>query len=289
MALAETGPLTLGEILDRMFTIYRRNFLLLVGISGIPYAFLIVVAGLVVGLIALASPRSVGDSSGAVSAAAGAGIAIGIIVMVVVVVVALVLSSMGTIAAVWDIQVGRKPTIRQSYRVAWKHVGAAIVAAILGGLATGAGFLFLIVPGIIIWLAFSLANPVIVAEDAGGTDALGRSWELTKGYRWKIFVTGLVYFAVSMAITYGIQFPVLMATALVFSQGSAPIWFSIISGLTSVLGSVLPAPLFAIASCLIYYDARVRKEGFDLQRLLDDLPPAAPGIASGDAPGIAVS
>jgi len=145
------------------------------------------------------------------------------------------------------------------------------------------------VPGIIIALAFSLMYPVIIAEDAGGPDALGRSWDLTKGYRWKIFVAALVYFAVSMAITYGIQFPVLMTSALVFSQGSAPIWFTIIAALTSVLGSVLPAPLFAIASCLIYYDARVRKEGFDLQRLLDELPPAAPGVASGAAPGIAVS
>jgi hypothetical protein len=34
---------------------------------------------------------------------------------------------------------------------------------------------------------------------------------------------------------------------------------------------------------VIYYDARVRKEGFDLQQLLNELPPvggeAAPGIA----------
>ena len=39
----------------------------------------------------------------------------------------------------------------------------------------------------------------------------------------------------------------------------------------------LPAPLLAIALCLIYYDARVRKEGFDLQRMLDALPPPAGG------------
>ena len=55
MALVETGPLTLGEILDRMFTIYRKNFLLLVGISGIPYGALIVVVGFFVALFALAN------------------------------------------------------------------------------------------------------------------------------------------------------------------------------------------------------------------------------------------
>jgi hypothetical protein len=169
--------------------------------------------------------------------------------------------------------------------VAWRHLGAAILAAILSALAMGAGFLLLIVPGIIVWLALSLVYPVIIAEDSSGADSLGRSWELTKGYRWKIFVAALVGFAVSAAITYGIQFPMLIISALVFPQNSAPIWFAIVSGLGSVLGAVLPAPLLAIAYCLIYYDARVRKEGFDLQRLLDELPPAAPGAA----PGIAVN
>jgi uncharacterized membrane protein len=288
MALVETGPLTLGEILDRMFTIYRKNFLLLFGISGIPYAGLTVVVGFFVALFALTN-RSAPDVARIGIAPAAGVIVLLIIVMVFVFLVAIMLSGVGTVAAVWDIQVGRKPSIRQSYRVAWKHLLSAIVAAILSALAIGAGFVLLIVPGIIIALAFSLMYPVIIAEDAGGPDALGRSWDLTKGYRWKIFVAALVYFAVSMAITYGIQFPVLMTSALVFSQGSAPIWFTIIAALTSVLGSVLPAPLFAIASCLIYYDARVRKEGFDLQRLLDELPPAAPGVASGAAPGIAVS
>jgi hypothetical protein len=282
MALAATGPLTLGEILDRMFSIYRRNFLLLVAIAGLPYAFLIVLGGLAGGLFALASGH-VPDSARIGIAPAAGVIAIVVIVVALVFVVGIILAGVGTIAAVWDIQVGRKPGIRRAYRVAWSHLGSAILAAFLSGLAVGAGFFLLIVPGIIVWLALSLANPVIVAEDAGGAESLSRSWALTKGYRGKIFVAGLVYFAVSMAITYGIQLPVILVSAFVFAQGSAPIWFSIVSGLASVLGAVLPAPLLAIASCVIYYDARVRKEGFDLQRLLDELPPvggeAAPGIA----------
>jgi len=286
MTGVETGPLTLGEILDRMFTIYRRNFLLLVAIAGIPYAGVIAIGGFFGGLAALVGSRGVPDSARIGIAGAAGVISIVFIVMVLLFIFGIILASLGTFAAVWDIQVGRKPGIRRAYRVAWSHLGAAILAGILTGLAAGAGFLLLIVPGIIVWLALSLANPVIVAEDAGGADALSRSWELTKGYRWKIFVAGLVTLAVSMTITYGIQIPTIVLSTLVISQGSAPIWFAIISALASVLGMVIPAPLLAIASCLIYYDARVRKEGFDLQRLLDELPPSA---AAGAAPGIAVS
>ena len=82
-----------------------------------------------------------------------------------------------------------------------------------------------------------------------------------------------------------------LVAMLVFPKDSAPIWFGIISILASILGAVIPAPLIAIASCLIYYDARVRKEGFDLQRLLDELPPADAGelLPIDGAPGIAIS
>jgi hypothetical protein len=39
METAELRPLTLGELLDRAFTLYRRNFWLFVGIMAIPSTF----------------------------------------------------------------------------------------------------------------------------------------------------------------------------------------------------------------------------------------------------------
>ncbi len=288
MAGVETGPLTLSEILDRMFSIYRKNFLMLVGIAGLPYAGVTVIIGFLVGLAALVTIGGAPDAARIGVGAVGGIFLILIIVMVFIFIVAVILASLGTYVAVWDIQVGRATGIKRAYRVAWSHAGSAILAGILAGLAIIAGFFLLIIPGIIVYLALSLIYPVIIAEDSGGAESLGRSWELTKGYRWKIFVAGLVSIAVSTAITYGIQIPLLIISAASFTPGAAPVWFVIINALASILGSVVPAPLLAIASCLIYYDARVRKEGFDLQRMLDQLPPPMPGEA-GAAPEIAVS
>ena len=289
MTGVETGPLTLGEILDRMFSIYRKNFLMLVGIAGLPYAGIVVVLGFFGGILAL-----IGSGSAPDMPRIGVGAVSGIIMIVALVVgfvfvVAIILASLGTYVAVWDIQLGRRPGVKRAYKIAWTHAGAAILAGILAGLSIIAGFFLLIIPGIIAYLALSLIYPIIIAEDSGGAQSLSRSWELTKGYRWKIFVAGLVSFAVSAAITYGIQIPMLVISTMVYKPGTAPIWFAIVNGLASIIGSVVPAPLLAIASCLIYYDARVRKEGFDLQRLLDELPPATPGAAPSAAPGIAVS
>jgi hypothetical protein len=288
MAGVETGPLTLSEILDRMFSIYRKNFLMLVGIAGLPYAGIAVITGFLVGLAALVVAGGSPDAARIGVGAAGGIFLIVIIVMVFVFIVAAILASLGTYAAVWDIQVGRTTGIKRAYRIAWSHAGSAILAGILAGLAMLAGFVLLIIPGIIVYLALSLIYPVIIAEDSGGAESLGRSWELTKGYRWKIFVAMLVSFAVSAAITYGIKIPMLVIASVSFTQGNAPVWFVILNALASVLGSVVPAPLLAIASCLIYYDARVRKEGFDLQRMLDQLPPPTPGEA-GTVPEIAIS
>jgi uncharacterized membrane protein len=288
MAGVETGPLTLGEILDRMFSIYRKNFLMLVGIAGLPYAGIAVVVGFLVGLAALVVAGGSPDAARIGVGAVGGIFLILIIVMVFVFIVAAILASLGTYAAVWDIQVGRPTGIKRAYRVAWSHAGSAILAGILAGLAIIAGFFLLIIPGIIVYLALSLIYPVIIAEDSGGAESLGRSWELTKGYRWKIFVAGLVTIAVSTAISFGIRIPILVIGSMSMADGNMPVWFVIINALASVIGSVIPAPLLAIASCLIYYDARVRKEGFDLQRMLDQLPPPTPGEA-GAAPGIAVS
>jgi len=39
MAALDLRPLSLGELLDRTFFLYRRHFLLFVGIAAIPYSF----------------------------------------------------------------------------------------------------------------------------------------------------------------------------------------------------------------------------------------------------------
>ena len=50
-----------------------------------------------------------------------------------------------------------------------------------------AGFLLLFIPGVILYLMWSVAVPALVAEEQGVFAAFGRSRALTKGARWKIF------------------------------------------------------------------------------------------------------
>src|SRR5690348_16253067 len=100
MTAFDLRPLTLGEILDRTFTLYRRHFLLFVGISAIPQT--LVLALNVISLL-LANKRAAG-------VVPGVGIVLGVVIAVVVIIVTVLayfLSQGATILAVKDLYLGR--------------------------------------------------------------------------------------------------------------------------------------------------------------------------------------
>jgi hypothetical protein len=43
MAALDLRPLSLGELLDRTFSLYRKHFFLFVGIAAIPYSFFFII------------------------------------------------------------------------------------------------------------------------------------------------------------------------------------------------------------------------------------------------------
>lgn len=268
MPLIETGPISLSELLDRMFAIYRKYFLTLLGTTILPFLMLIPV-GAIAGVGIFATTHS--NSTGALGPGTIVG---GVFVIYAIYLSFWCLSWIAVTAAIWDVQLGRVPTIRGSFRAAWPHLWKAILGGILFGLIVFVGALLLIVPGVLLALAFSLIGPVIVAEGAGPIHAMGRSWELTSGYKGKVFVLILICFGITLVMTYAVQIPMLIVTGLLMKGGTSPVWAIIVSGLSGVIGGILPAPLQATGMCLVYYDARVRKEGFDLQRMIDSLAPS---------------
>lgn len=73
--------------------------------------------------------------------------------------------------------------------------------SLLIGIAVMIGLMFLIVPGVILYLMWAVAVPALVAERRGIMGSLGRSRDLTRGARWKIFGLFLVLVAVYWMIS----------------------------------------------------------------------------------------
>ena len=150
-------------------------------------------------------------------------------------------------------------------------VAAVTIPSMAGDASSGAALVLLLAFAVGGWfLAFvacgyAVTTPVVVLENlASATDSLGRSWALTKGAKLKIFgiffVTGLIVF-LPMVLFAGLA-GVLKAGSLITGQAF------------EVIAAALPIILTPLLSCvitLVYYDLRVRREGFDLQVLSEQL------------------
>ena len=70
----------------------------------------------------------------------------------------------------------------------WSFLGMYIVST----LATIAGFIALIIPGIIIAIGFMFAQYLVIDKELGSVESLKESWHITKGHRWDLFVLVIV-------------------------------------------------------------------------------------------------
>jgi hypothetical protein len=280
MSTLDLRPLSLGELLDRTFFLYRRNFLLFLGIAAVPYLILLAVilaGGIFAGLARL------GRLSSSVHSAA---LVVGVILMFAVgiaVFVAFLYSAGASVFAVSEIYAGRQPSIRGSFRLVRGKAGTIFGVMFLSGLIMIAGFIALVIPGLYLICRIPVATAAALIEDIGPSDAIRRSFDLTKGFAGR---SALIYL-LAMALTYGVgfmlQIPFFMLVAVSAKQPQLVLLWTVLAQVGNVLGSILIAPIYTIGFALFYYDLRVRKEAFDLQMMMQAIggAPVPPPITGG--------
>ena len=283
----ELRPLSTGEILDRTFTLYRRNFLLFLGISAIPHVLVLVLNLLRVSLTFSGSAlsRVTMHPGGAVTTTPPGmpslnGIMAGAVIGLSVVVVSLIaylLSQGGTVFAVSEIYLGRTITIAESFRRVSGELLNLFGVVMLNGLATLAGFICLFLPGVYILCRLIVCVPAALVENIGARDSLERSYELTRDNAGRAFVILLLYFAVSIAAAglFAWPFAIIMVVVAQKDPSQMILWLQLTT-VGSFLANVLVTPILTIASAILYYDLRVRKEAFDIQLMMNPTGSTAP-------------
>lgn len=128
-------------------------------------------------------------------------------------------------------------------------IGLGIVVAF--GVAIG--FVFFIIPGVILYLMWMIAVPVLMVENLGVFEALSRSSALTKGSRWKLLGLIVVFFIFSMIIAIPIGLLSVISPSL-----------SIVS---SALLSAVSAAVGAAGIAAVYIELRGAKEGTSSDQL----------------------
>lgn len=116
-----------------------------------------------------------------------------------------------------------------------------IFTGLLGGLFVMIGSLFLLVPGIILWVHFIAAAPIVVVENVTYMDALKRSWNLIKGNAWMVFLIEIVLFAA------------LVIAGMILGVVGAGIGGQVGAQLANFVANIFLAPLPAIAGAVIYF------------------------------------
>lgn len=141
--------------------------------------------------------------------------------------------------------------LRLAVRKMWTLIGYGMVT----GLIISLGMLLCLAPGFMFMTWYYLGSPAAVIEDLGIGDAMARSKALSDGKRWEILgyaiVTGILFQGISAVVGAG--------AAAVIDPRLAP-WVSL------PLTSLLSMPL-AVAPVVYYFNLRVAREGFDLDRL----------------------
>jgi hypothetical protein len=274
------------EIIDATVTLYRSNFALLAGVVAllaVPQTILNMIFVSLLPTTTLGTETGTGMELNAAAqtyaTAAARGTGTGIIGVIFTVLITGALAQ-----AVSARYLGRDETVLGAY--ADTGVGAfvrlflalllAIVAlvaliAIVGilivlGVVTGGGSPAMVLLGVLVGVAaFVLASyvtphlylipQVIVLEGRGVFESIRRSWFLVHGSYWH--VVGLVFL---VGLMVGIISGIISGIVSLAALGN-PVF---ITGVNGVVGLLLqPVSLGAVT--LLYFDQRVRKEGFDLE------------------------
>jgi hypothetical protein len=154
-----------------------------------------------------------------------------------------------------DAYFGRQPDLAKAYRTLFQRIGHLVVATLVVGTCLTVGFFLLFIPGLYFLGRLFAYKQVVLLENGSGLSAVGRSWRLSKGsVRHVINTLGLV-----ILLNFAVGLGANLLARLIPSQ--------IVQLLIATLVSVLIYPMVGIIETLLYYDIRIRREGFDIEYL----------------------
>ncbi len=281
-------PLGIGEILDVAIKIYRARFWVLIKSVA-------VVLGPVFALSALIRISVPSGDDIFVETQPGATPELDIDLdrlwpfiagTLLIALVGFVASQVATGAcfkAVSGAYLDEEPDWRESLRFARSKLGSLLWLSLLIAILLVPALLACLLPGIYLYVAWAVAGPVVLLEDRRGWSAMKRSRELVKGRFWPtvaVLLLVLLLTAVVQMVFLGIL------TALVSVTGNE-VAQAVADAIGQTASSALTTPLSAAILTVLYFDLRVRKEGFDLELLARRMgepglpspaePPAKPG------------
>ena len=261
-------PLGVGEQLDAAFKIYRRRFKTLVLCVLVP----VVPISILSTLVTASTDENAFDPTATTTEFDGAMLGGTVVTTLLTVLLALLATGACTRAVAAD-YLGEKVSWKESLGFAARKLLPLVALSILVVLASMLGLVALLIGAVYVAIRLVVSAPALLIEDAGVTGAMRRSWTLVKDNWWRTF--GIVFVSsLLVAVISGLLAGLLLAPLFAGSENELLVASSITLG--SILSNALTLPLQAAVLTVLYFDLRVRNEGFDLQLLARDMGGTSP-------------
>jgi Membrane domain of glycerophosphoryl diester phosphodiesterase len=252
-------PLSVGEMLDAGFRLFRYRFGTLVACVVVP-----VVPLTILGTIILASTDPDAFDVNATSTDSGAALA-GFLISLFLQSAGAALAVAACFKAISAAYLGERASFGDSLSYAFRRFIPLMITYIVVVIITIPGWILLIIPGIWLSVKLCMSFPAVIFERAGPFRSIGRSWKLTADNWWRVFGTLVVVFLIALVVNFALG--AVLGIVAAASDTLSELAFAILNTIVTLLTYMLTYPLWAAVLTVIYYDLRVRNEGFDLQLL----------------------
>lgn len=274
-SLLDLRPLSIAELFDRAFRLYRNNFITFLGIvvlTQLPiYLYQIILA-------AIEGASADRNSTFLTNQFVGPSI-FGAILAAVLGIIFTQVGAAALTKAISDSYLGRKINLGDAFRriggTWFTLIFATIVASLaipvvllanipcIGFIIGIVGFVYVFAVGSIL---ISLIPPVVVLEKGGVINSIKRAWALGKLRLWWAVGYLLLLALLSLLVIEGPA--ALLAYLFETMLGDANIFLQTVVQQTASLSlTAVFQPIRLAAITLMYFDLRIRFEGFDLMVL----------------------
>jgi hypothetical protein len=278
---ARTGPLplhpmTFGDILDGAFKLLKANVRTIVLVSAVFLIPVNLVAGFFqrdllggYGLLQLANDPSLVDQ------AANSGPSNALLLGTVIAAFASFLITPFIGGAVSRVvassylgeELAPGPVVRATARRFLALLGAFFFALLLKFV----GLLFCLVGALVPMTFFLVTTPAVMVEELGPIQAMARSVTLVRTRFWPVMGIGILSGLLASVLEWILSWPFGVVVSVIGFR-----WGWILAAIGEILPALVTMPLVAIVATLVYFDLRIRNEGFDLQMIAAELTRGAP-------------
>jgi hypothetical protein len=160
--------------------------------------------------------------------------------------------------SVADRVLGGKAEWREVWMLLFRRLGMLLSAVVPAAIVVAIGFVFFIIPGLVLGMLFAFVSPVVLIEGIGGRAALERSTTLVRSDWLRVTLVVLVF---------GLLRAVAQMVAGVLIPHSAIFLSSLLGDLITMV--LLPVPVLGMV--LLYFDVRRKRDNFTPDHLRADL------------------